>query len=97
MWKGSILKTDLFYLFGVIALTYYGIEVCPNLDNLKPIELAGVFAPAFLIAGVFRVLILKWLDQKKKKASVEVNLQKPWRHLRVDLVVWVLTGLLMSV
>ncbi len=97
MSEGSILKAGLFYLFGVIVLTYYGIEVCPYLDNLKPIELAGIFAPAFLMAGVSRLLILKWLGQKDQKAPTEVNLQKPWRHLRVDLGIWVLTGLLVSV
>ena len=97
MHKGSILKAGLFYLFGIIVLTYYGIEVCPYLDNLRPIELAGIFTPAFLIAGVCRMLILKWLDKKEQKAPEEVNLQKPWQQLRVDLGIWVFAGLLVTV
>jgi len=55
-----------FYLLGVFLLTYYGIEVCPYLDDLSPASLSAIFVGAFLIFGIVRILVAKRIEIHSK-------------------------------
>ena len=98
MVKGpSVLKVAGLYLFSVFLLTYYGIEVCPYLDDLDPLYLARIFAGGFLIAGIARYTIFRRIEVKETASSEPINLQKPWQYLTVDLGCWILAAALISV
>ncbi|MBT3601822.1 MAG: adenylate/guanylate cyclase domain-containing protein [Candidatus Latescibacteria bacterium] len=87
----STIRTLALYALSIVILTYYGIEVCPFLETLSPYELITVFTVAFAISGTFRMLILSRLQ-----SSNELDLQKPWQYLQVDLTMWLLTGILVT-
>lgn len=80
------------YLVGVLLLTFYGIEVCPFLETLPPVELGAVIGAAFLIALVLRYLLFRGMAGD----GDGVDIQRPWRCLRLDLALWILAGLLVT-
>ena len=83
MYQSSAFRLIGLYAISVIILTYYGIEVCPFLETLRVSELIGELAVAFAVAGVCRFLTLRQLS--KSTPAHEVNFQKPWHFLLVDL------------
>ncbi|MBT5828674.1 MAG: hypothetical protein HOH77_00665, partial [Candidatus Latescibacteria bacterium] len=87
----STIRTLALYALSIVILTYYGIEVCPFLETLSPYELITVFTVAFAISGTFRMFVLSRLQ-----SSNELDLQKPWQYLQVDLTMWLLTGILVT-
>jgi class 3 adenylate cyclase len=96
MKREMMMKVALLYLGGVFLLTFYGIEVCPYLETLPPAELGGIIAGAFLTSYVVRFLIFGWMD-RGVNASAEVDIRTPWLYLRLDLGIWILAGLLITV
>jgi len=94
MHQKSILRTLSLYLLSTVVLTYYGIEVCPFLETLYTFELLTILATAFAISGVCRALILHRLENNSPPH--EVNLQKPWQYLQIDIAMWLLTGILVT-
>ncbi|MGA1195812.1 MAG: hypothetical protein ACO36I_04840, partial [Candidatus Latescibacterota bacterium] len=95
MHQKSILRTLSLYALSIIALTYYGIEVCPFLETLSTVELLTILAIAFAISGICRALILHALENTS--SPHEVNLQKPWQYLQIDIAMWLFTGILVTV
>lgn len=87
----STIRTLVLYVLSIFILTYYGIEVCPFLETLSPYELITVFTIAFAISAACRTVILSQLQ-----STTELDLQKPWQYLQVDLSMWMLTGILVT-
>lgn len=93
--RESTAKVTLLYLVSVFLLTFYGIEVCPFLETLPPLDLAGIIAVAFLVSYILRFLVFRWLD-KEADASGEIDIRTPWLYLRIDLGIWIIAGLLIT-
>ncbi len=88
------MKVAAFYLVGTLALTVYGGEVCPFLEQLTLGELAAALTVSFAIAGSARWAVTGVLQ--RREARTGVDLRRPWRILRVDLASWILAGLLVT-
>ena len=95
--KASLIKSGLYALASIFLLTYYGIEVCPFLEQLTPAELGGALTVALACSFVLKILIFRYLDRKEAATHREVNTQKPWRYLLIDLSAWALAGLLVTI
>ena len=87
-------KVAALYLLGTLALTVYGAEVCPFLEQLTAWELAGILLASFAIAGSARWAVVGALQ--RREARTGVDLRRPWRILWVDLGAWMLAGLLVT-
>ena len=94
MYQSSLFRLIGLYAISVILLTYYGIEVCPFLETLQVSELITELTGAFVLAGIYRFFFLRQLS--KSMTAQEVNLQKPWHFLMVDLSAWFLAGILVT-
>ncbi len=92
-----LVKVGAFYLLTVVVLTVYGIEVCPFLEQLTPLDLAAILTGAFVISGVIRYFIFKYLQRNRPGEQCPADLEQPWNYLRIDLGLWLLAGLLVMV
>lgn len=86
--KGILLKNIGLYLVAVCLLTYYGIEVCPFLDQIDVYELIVEMA-----VGLGLVQLVKLWICRRFVAADEVDLDRPWRFLNIELVTWVIGGI----
>jgi len=86
------MKVAALYLVGVLLLIIYGLEVCPFLETLPPVELGSVIWAAILVAFAMRYLLFRWMAHDRDA----VDIQRPWRCLRLDLGLWLLAGLLVT-
>ena len=92
----DIFKSGVFYLFSTGLLTFYGIQVCPFLESLDPVELALVIGAAFLLGFAVRYVLVYRLDRMAAEHPGEVDLDRPWRILLIDLAIWISMGLLVT-
>ena len=74
-------KVGAFYLLSAAILTYYGIEVCPFLEQLDAVELGGVLVAAFFVSGTLRGFVFRYLEKREAGSERPVDFQKPWRYL----------------
>jgi len=88
-------KTAIVYLISIGLLSYYGIEVCPFLESMTTRQLLSVHAGAFLIGFVCRSLLVFRL-QRQEESRDEIDMDRPWRYLQVDLGTWICIGLLVT-
>ena len=91
----EVAKVGAFFAGSVALLTIYGAEVCPFLERLTHVQLAGILAGAFALSYGFRCLIHSQLRRRGDRTD-QVSLASPWLHLIVDLGVWCLAGLLVT-
>ena len=92
-------KTAGVYLLSIGLLSYYGIEVCPFLESMTAQQLIGVHAVAFLIGFACRMLLVYRLhcqEAAPDEWEYEIDLERPWKYLQVDLGCWLLIGLLVT-
>ena len=86
-------KTALFYAIGALLLGFYGIEVCPFLEDMEPAELAGVIAGAFVLGYACRAYMIYRLRREDEgRAGAKVDIHRPWKLLVIDLGVWLCMG-----
>ena len=88
-------RTSIVYLISIGLLSYYGIEVCPFLESMTTAQLLSVHAGAFLVGFICRSLLVLRLRRQEEERD-EVDIDRPWRYLQVDLGVWIFIGLLIT-
>ena len=88
--RGILLKNIGLYLASVFLVTFYGIQVCPFLEQLTVVELASEIGVAFAL--VFMVKSQAYRRGSRLDDKIPA-LQKPWVALRSELAV----GLVLSV
>ena len=89
------LKTAIVYLFSIGLLSFYGIEVCPFLESMTTAQLLGAHAGAFLVGFACRSLLAYRLHRQEEEDD-EVDTDRPWKYLQVDLGSWVFIGLMIT-
>ena len=86
--KGILLKNIGLYLVAVVVLTYYGIEVCPFLDQIDVCELIVEMS-----LGLGVVQLIKLALCSRLAPVSDVDLDRPWRFLNIELVTWIVGGI----
>jgi len=89
-------KTGVVYLISIGLLSFYGIEVCPFLESMTPAQLLGVHAAAVLLGFALRTLLIYRLRRQEAAHPDGSSLQRPWKHLQIDLGCWIFIGLLVT-
>jgi len=79
----------LWYLAAVLLLTVYGIEVCPYLEGLGALSLAGTLGAIFAYTFVLRGGLYRLLPLAEQARS--------WHHLKLELALWAASGVLVTV
>ena len=92
--RGILLKNIGLYLASVFLVTFYGIQVCPFLEQLTVVELASEIGLAFAL--VFMVKSQAYRRGSRLDDKIPA-LQKAWVALRSELAAWVAVGLVLSV
>ncbi|MFH1566592.1 MAG: hypothetical protein ABIL09_01235, partial [Gemmatimonadota bacterium] len=88
-------RSAAIYLLAIGLLSYYGTEVCPFLDSLRPQQLVTVHAGACLVAFALRTWLLHRARQREA-AEATPDTGRPWQYLRIDLECWLLIGSLVT-
>jgi adenylate cyclase len=78
-------------LLSAVALSAFGVEVCPYLHGLGALGVGGVLLAAFAIVCVLRPLLMQ------RFVDGHDDLQQPARQLQLDFGLFVLAGLLVLV
>ena len=86
--KGILLKNIGLYRISVVVLTFYGIEVCPFLDQIDVYELIVEMSVGLGLAHAAKLGICRLLSPVE-----EGDLHQPWRFLMIELATWVTGGL----
>jgi adenylate cyclase len=86
--KGILLKNIGLYLVAVCLMTYYGIEVCPFLDQIDVYELIVEMS-----VGLGGVQLIKLAVCRRMAPISDIDLDRPWRFLNIELATWVVGGL----
>lgn len=85
-----------FHACGVLVLTFYGWRVCPFIERLEFVELAGILAAAMLLGALARAGVDPWLERREGR-DLNAGLLRPgtqWFFL--ELAVWVVAGVAFS-
>ena len=72
--QGIILKNIGLCLIGVVVMTYYGIEVCPFLDQIDVYELILEMSVALGLVHAAKIAICRFMSQ-----PAPTDLNQPWR------------------
>jgi adenylate cyclase len=78
-------------LLSAVALSAFGLEVCPYLHGFGAVGVGGVLLTAFAIVCVLRPLLMRRL------VDGHSDLEQPVRQLQLDLGLFVAAGLLVLV
>ncbi len=79
------------YLGSVFLITFYGVQVCPFLEQLNVPELVGEIAVAFALVFWVKSWVFGracHLDDDRTS-----TLEKPWVALRSELLAWLAVGI----
>ena len=83
-------RTAIHYLLAMTLLSVYGIQVCPFLDSLTPLQLLLPIIVAFAIQAIIRAAIEKQIKAQSLKEQVSVQ-------FKIDLGLFLTSGLLLGV
>ncbi|MCB1876552.1 MAG: GAF domain-containing protein [Chromatiales bacterium] len=81
----------LYFVVGVVTLSFYGVRVCPYLESLHWSVVAGVFVLAFGIAATAKYLLEPVLIDSLGAMA------RPRRQFVFDLVLFLVTGTAVTV
>lgn len=92
--RDIFLKNSGLYLISVFLVTFYGIQVCPFLEQLDVLVLTAEFALAYgLVFGV-----KSQAYQRGSRLDDEIPpLQKPWVALKSELGAWVIVSVVLAI
>jgi len=90
--KGILFKNIGLYLISVCVLTYYGIEVCPFLDQIDVYELILEMVVGLGLVHTIKLVWCRFLPQPDV-----TDIGRPWRFLTIELVTWVAGGVAITV
>jgi len=76
------------YLISVCVLTYYGIEVCPFLDQIDVYELITEMVVGLGLVHAIKLVWCRYLPEREGP-----DLGRPWRFLTIELATWVAGGI----
>ena len=68
------------YLISVCVLTYYGIEVCPFLDQIDVYELITEMVVGLGLVHAIKLVWCRYLPEREGP-----DLGRPWRFLTIEL------------
>lgn len=85
--RGILFKNIALYLASVCLLTYYGIEVCPFLDQIDVYELIVEMS-----VGLGLLQTVKWVVCSRLPVD-PADLGRPWRFLKIELATWAVGGI----
>lgn len=85
------MRMKLHYLAMMLIIPIYGIQVCPFIEELNPLEVFATIAGLLLIAYAFRAPLMKnWVDSKPIP-------NQAWRVFVLDLSIFFMSGVILSI
>ncbi|WP_286237686.1 HD-GYP domain-containing protein [Neptuniibacter halophilus] len=85
----TIRRTLIHYFIALCLLSVYGVQVCPFLDSLTPLQLLLPIALVFLLQGWLRLVLERRLLEHPYKDQVK-------RQFRIDLGLFLFSAILLS-